>query len=145
MILPLLAEAHLAAGDPRAARETAERGLTVARERGMRMAECAAQLALGRVLVHSEGAHARGAIEAALAQASGLVCETGAERYAPFIHLERAELIRLLGDETARKRELGEAHRLFAEMGARARADWVAKELAATAGATPRIPSPNRP
>src|SRR5262249_30175191 len=125
-VMVVLAEAHLAAGDPRAARETAERALTVARERGMRMAECAAHLVLGRVLVRSEGVHARDAVESALAQASSLADETGARRYAPFIHLERAELARRLGDEIARQRELREAHRLFTEMGATARAVWVA-------------------
>jgi hypothetical protein len=40
--------------------------------------------------------------------------------------------MRLLGDETGRKRELGEAHRLFAEMGATVRVERVARELAAT-------------
>ena len=144
MILPLLAEAHLAAGAPRAARETAERALTLARERGMRMAECAAQLVVGRVLLRSEGVGAREAIDSALAEASSLVGETGAKRYAPFINLERAELARRVGDDATRQRELSEAHRLFAEMGATARAERVARELAATAGAIPRIPSTNR-
>lgn len=46
---------------------------------------------------------------------------------------------------TTRQRELSEAPRLFTEMGATARAERIAKELAATAGATPRIPSTNRP
>ena len=145
MILSLPADAHLAAGDPRAARETAERALTVARERGMQMGECAAHLALGRVLVRSEGPRAPEAAESALAQASSLVGETGAERYRPFIHLERAELARLLGDGGARQLELREAHRLFTEMGATARAERVAKDLAAGTGATPRIPTTNRP
>jgi len=145
MILSLPADAHLAAGDPRAARETAERALTVARERGMQMGECAAHLALGRVLVRSEGPRAREAAESALAQASSLAAETGAARYAPFIHLERAELARRVGDDTARQRELSEAHRLFAEMGATARAERVAQELAATTGATPESPVRKRP
>jgi tetratricopeptide (TPR) repeat protein len=131
LILAWLAEAHLTAGSTRAARETAERALTAARERGMRMAECAAHLALGRVLLRSEGTHAKGPIEADLSEASSLVVETGAERYRPFILLEQAELARLLGDEAARRRELHEAHRLFSEMGAPARAERVAKELAA--------------
>jgi tetratricopeptide (TPR) repeat protein len=143
-ILSSLADARLAAGDPRAAREAAERAVTLARERGMQMGECAAHLALGRVLVRSEGPRAPEAAESALAQASSLVAETGAARYAPFIHLERAELARRVGDDTARQRELSEAHRLLAEMGATARAERVAQELAATAGATPRIPSTNR-
>jgi class 3 adenylate cyclase/tetratricopeptide (TPR) repeat protein len=128
-ILALLAEARCALGDFRWARETAGRALAMARERGMRKLECMAHLALARVLLRDEGRHARDAIEAALAQALGLVDETGAKRYAPFIHVERAELARLDGDEAVRRRELREAHRLFTEMGARARAELVAKEL----------------
>jgi adenylate cyclase len=126
LILAMLAEAHLALGASRAAREAAEEALTMARERGIRMAECAAQLALGGVVLRTEGATARQAIEAALAQASSLADETGAERYAPRIHLDRAELARLLGDETARQRELHEARRLFEAMGARTLAQQVA-------------------
>ena len=90
--------------------------------------------------MRSEGVHARQAVESALAQASTLVNETGAARYAPFIHLERAELARRVGDDPSRQRELSEAHRLFAEMGATARAERVAQDLAATASVTPRNP-----
>jgi hypothetical protein len=92
-------------------------------------------------LVRSEEEPVREAVESALAQASSLVGETGAARYAPFIHLERAELARRLGDDTARRRELSEAHRLFVAMGATARAERVAQDLPATACVTPRIPS----
>ena len=49
--------------------------------------------------------------------------------FGPFVCLERAELARLLGDQTTRQRELREAHRLFTEMGAPIRAAEVAKEL----------------
>jgi hypothetical protein len=48
----------------------------------------------------------------------------------PFVWVERAELARLAHDETARQRELREAHRLFLEIGAPIRAEQVAKELA---------------
>jgi hypothetical protein len=47
-----------------------------------------------------------------------------------FLHVERAELARLTGDEAARERELREAHRLFMEIDAPIRAEQVAKELA---------------
>ena len=56
---------------------------------------------------------------------------TGAKSYEPFLHVERAELARLTGDERARERELREAHRLFLEIGAPIRAEQVARELAA--------------
>jgi hypothetical protein len=65
-----------------------------------------------------------------------LVEATGARALAPFIHVERAALAQLLGDEAADERELREAQRLFAEMGATVRAERVARELAA--GATSR-------
>jgi hypothetical protein len=55
---------------------------------------------------------------------------SGAKSYEPFVHVERAELARLTGDEAARGRELREAHRLFLEIGAPIRAEQVAKELA---------------
>jgi len=54
---------------------------------------------------------------------------SGVKSYEPFLHIERAELARLIGDEAARERELGEAHRLFTEIGAPIRAEEVAKEL----------------
>jgi hypothetical protein len=53
------------------------------------------------------------------------VCES----YVPFLHVERAELARLRGDEATRERELREAHRLFTEMGAPIRAEQVAQEI----------------
>jgi hypothetical protein len=55
---------------------------------------------------------------------------SGAKSYEPFLHVERAELGRLNGDEAARWGELREAHRLFLEIGAPIRAAEVAKELA---------------
>jgi hypothetical protein len=47
----------------------------------------------------------------------------------PFLHVERAELARLVGDEAQRERELREAHQLFTEIGAPVRAAEVAKEF----------------
>jgi hypothetical protein len=54
-----------------------------------------------------------------------------ASYYEPFLHVERAELARLTGDETTRQRELREAHRLFIEIGAPIRVEQVARELGA--------------
>jgi len=48
-----------------------------------------------------------------------------ARAYAPLIHVERAELARLLGDEAGYQRELREAHRLFVEMGATGHAERI--------------------
>ena len=52
-----------------------------------------------------------------------------AKSYEPVLHVERAELARLVGDEATRERELREAHRLFTEIGAPIRAAEVAKEM----------------
>jgi hypothetical protein len=72
-------------------------------------------------------------IEAALAEADAWLEMSGARSYAPFLHVERAELARLTGDEVARERELRTAHRLFVEIGAPIRAAEVAKELGSAA------------
>ena len=56
---------------------------------------------------------------------------SGAKSYEPFLHVEHAELARLIGDEPSRQRELRDAHRLFIEIGAPIRAEQVAKELGA--------------
>ena len=54
---------------------------------------------------------------------------SGARSYEPFLHVERAELARLNGDEAVREQELRDARRLFTEIGAPIRAAEVAKEL----------------
>jgi hypothetical protein len=48
----------------------------------------------------------------------------------PMVHLERAELARQSGDREDWERELQEAHRLYAEMGATGHAERLAGELA---------------
>jgi double zinc ribbon protein len=68
--------------------------------------------------------------EAALAEAGAWLEMSAAKSYAPVLHVERAKLACLIGDETARQRELREAHRLFAEMGATAHVERVVRELA---------------
>ncbi len=83
-----------------------------------------------RALRETLGLQATREIEAALAEADAWLEMSGAKSYEPFLHVERAELARLRGDEVARERELREAHRLFLEIGAPIRAEQVAKELA---------------
>jgi len=95
-----------------------------------------AHIVLARVLRCSEGIDGMTVIETALAQAQTLVAETEARSYEPFIHLERAELARLADDAAARQHELREAHRLFSEMGATARAEQVARQLNSLSTAT---------
>jgi hypothetical protein len=64
---------------------------------------------------------------------------SGAKSYEPFLHVERAELARLNGDESSLERELCEAHRLFLEIGAPIRAAQVTSGfwLGRTIGAEP--------
>jgi hypothetical protein len=81
------------------------------------------------VLVARDGARAAGEVEAILSEVEQLIAETGARIYLPDVHLARAELARVAGDEVARQRELREAHRLFTEMGATGHAARLAKEL----------------
>jgi class 3 adenylate cyclase/tetratricopeptide (TPR) repeat protein len=129
--LTALAEAYLGRGDVARARAVAEEAVALARQLGTPVFELRGQLTLARCLRRAGGASAGAAIEAALDRALTLARETGARRYEPVIHLERAELAGLTGDEPARRRELREAHRLFLEMGATARAEQAAKELGA--------------
>jgi hypothetical protein len=86
---------------------------------------------LARVLLASSGAAARAAVEAALGAAQAQVDRSGERMHQPHIHLARADLAAALGDAAGRQRELGEAQRLFTEMGAPIRAAQVARELAA--------------
>jgi class 3 adenylate cyclase/tetratricopeptide (TPR) repeat protein len=123
-----LAEALLGAGELARARAAADEAVALAERFHMRPTECQARIIRARVQLH-DGPAARTDVEADLARVTTLVEETGARVWMPFIHVERAALAQLMGDETARQRELREAHRLFTEMGATGHAVRVAKEL----------------
>jgi len=129
--LATLASAHLGRGDVMRAQALAGEAAALARNQGTLLFLCAANLLRARALVARDGARATGDVEAILAEAERLVARTGARLHLPDIHLARAELARLAGDEAASRRELSEAHRLFIEMGATLRAEQVARELAA--------------
>jgi adenylate cyclase len=115
-VLADLARAVAALGDCGRARELADEAVSTAHEQ--HIAAVVARLARAHVQRLSDGAHAAAAIEADLQRAMAVVEQTEARVYAPLIHVERAELARLLGDEATYQRELREAHRLFVEMGA---------------------------
>jgi tetratricopeptide (TPR) repeat protein len=117
-LLAGIALAHLGLGDPAGARRTAEHAITVARQRGTLAPECSAHLALAQILTQTEGASAAAAIETALREGERLIAETGAHSYEPLLREERARLAAALGDAAGRERALGEARRLFTEMGA---------------------------
>jgi hypothetical protein len=129
-VLAVVAAAYVGLGDGAKALVLAEEGIAVCRRRGTRLWEFSALLTRMRALRATRGVDATNDIEATLAEADAWLEMSGAKSYEPFLHVERAELARLTGDERARERELREAHRLFLEMGAPIRAAEVAKELA---------------
>jgi hypothetical protein len=129
-VLAVMAAAHLGLGDGAKALPLAEEGIAVCRRRGARFWEFRALLTRMRALRETQGLQAKSEIETALAEADAWIKMSGAKSYEPFVHVERAELARLIGDEATRERGLREAHRLFTEMGAPVRAEQVARELA---------------
>jgi tetratricopeptide (TPR) repeat protein len=128
-VLGTMAAAHLGLGDRAKALALAEEAIAFSRRRGARLREFWALLTRSRALREARGIQAMSEIEAALAEAHAWLEMSGAKSYEPFLHAERAELARLNGDDTARQRELREAHRLFLEIGAPIRAAEVAREL----------------
>jgi tetratricopeptide (TPR) repeat protein len=131
--LCFLAEAKLGQGDPRAALELADEALADARQSGGRLFEMDALLTRARALLGSEGASCAAEVERTLAEASALIDETEARCREPIVHEISAELARLRGDKATCERELGEAHRLFVEMGATGHAERIAPLLAESA------------
>jgi hypothetical protein len=129
-VLAVMAAAHLGLGDRARALMLADEAIAVCRRCGARFWEFSALLTRMRALRETQGIQATSEIEAALAEAGAWLEMSGAKSYEPFLWVERAELARLNGDDTARRRELREAHRLFLEIGAPIRAEQVAKELA---------------
>jgi class 3 adenylate cyclase/tetratricopeptide (TPR) repeat protein len=129
LLLAILAEAELGAGEPERARRTASEAIETAERRGTSLQELFARLALAKVLLAAGDASEAEAIASQLERALTLVERTGARTLKPFIGVEFARLARLRGDEMKRERELREAHRLFLEIGAPIRAEQVAKEL----------------
>jgi class 3 adenylate cyclase/tetratricopeptide (TPR) repeat protein len=128
-ILAAMAVAHLGLGDHEKALALAKEAMEVSRRRGARIWEFPALLTRTRALRETHGLRARQDIEATFTEAAAWLEMSGAKSYEPFLHVERAELAKLTGDQSTRERELLEAHRLFTEIGAPIRAAEVAKEL----------------
>jgi hypothetical protein len=124
-----LAVAYADLGQAERAQETVERGVEIVRERSFPVGIAIALTMKSRVLQKTQGAAASEAIESALAEAEALVQRTGISSWQPFIHVERAELARLRGDEERGARELGEAHRLFTKMKATGHMERLAREI----------------
>jgi adenylate cyclase len=124
-----MAAAHFGLGEYRRALALAEEAIAESQLRGTRLWEFSAQLIRMRALREIRGIEAQKEIKASLAEAAAWLEMSGAKSYEPFLHVERAELARLTGDDSTRERELREARRLFTEIGAPIRAAEVAKEL----------------
>jgi len=82
-------------------------------------------------LLALDGAHARDAVQAALAHVLEAARERGSEAFEPFALRLRARLARRLGDAAAAERDLSDARRLFEALGAPLRAAECEAELAA--------------
>jgi hypothetical protein len=123
-----LARARLGADDHDRARAAAREALALcARFPEVRSPGLTAGAAAAHVLLRTDGASAEAL--GALAQAEALAAAIPDRFFEASLRLERAEVARLRGDESERKRLLFEAERLFTEMGATARAEQMAKEL----------------
>jgi tetratricopeptide (TPR) repeat protein len=121
--------AHFGLGDYRHALALAEEAIAESQLRGTRLWEFSAQLIRMRALREIRGVEAQKEIKVSLAEAEAWLEMSGAKSYEPFLHVEHAELARLMGDEATRESELRYAHRLFIEIGAPIRATEVAREL----------------
>jgi hypothetical protein len=97
-----MAAAHLGLGDRSKALALADEAIEVCRRRGTRLWEFSALLNRMRALGEIQGVQATRDIEAALAEADAWLEMSGAKSYEPFLHVERAELARLMGDEATR-------------------------------------------
>lgn len=121
--LTVLARALLARGDPVQARTAAEQAIDRALQGGLRLHEVPAQVTLAHILIATEGLRSRARIESVLDEARGVIEQTGAVVEEPLVRIELAELARLAGDEDTAEREIAEAARLLAKMGAGERSE----------------------
>jgi tetratricopeptide (TPR) repeat protein len=123
------ARALFGAEEVERALDVSAEGIAVAKRQGQPLHQCEATIVHVRCLRALVGADARQTIETLLEEVSQLIEQTGAERWRPHVHVERGELYRLTEDTDAANRELAEAHRLFAEMGATGHAESVAAKI----------------
>ena len=128
-IVSSLARAQLGMGELGLARTTAEEAVRIGLERGTPVFEAEAQLVRAEALRATEGNGLRPEIERSLHRCSELIEQTGARLYTPQVYEQRAAMDILTGDDAARERHLGKAHRLYTEMGATGHAERLEKEL----------------
>ena len=119
----------LGRGELDRAEQEAHSAVTVARTQHCRYDEARANIALAHTQFRRADAAALARAEQALARAQELIDEIGARVFQPEVHECRAHLARLRGDALAARREIEAARRLYAEMGATAQVQRLAKEL----------------
>jgi ATP/maltotriose-dependent transcriptional regulator MalT len=127
--LATLASAHLGRGDVTRAQTLGNEAAVLARCQSHPVFQCAANLVRARAFIARDGARAAGEVEAILSETEQLIAETGTKIRLPEVHLVRAELARLTGDQVSRERHLREARRLYDEMGATGHAKRLAAEM----------------
>jgi hypothetical protein len=123
-----LAQALLGRGELDRAEQEAETAVSVARAQHSRCDEVAANLALARTQFRRADVAALARAEQALGRAQELIDEVSARLYQPDVHECRAHLARLRGDQRTAEREIEQARRCYAEMGATAQMARLADE-----------------
>ena len=111
------------------AEEEARAAIEGAHAKHCRPDEVRAHLALARTQLRRADGAALARAEQALVRAQELIEEIGARAFQPEVHECRAHLARLRGDAVAAQREIVAARRLYAEMGASAQVERLAKEI----------------
>jgi len=132
-----LVTALLGLGDLDKAEQEAHTAVTVARTQHCRYDEVRAQLALAHTQLRRADAAALARAEQALVRAQALIDETDARAFQPEVHECRGHVARLRGDAPAAQREIEEARRLYAEMGAIAQAERLAEAAGSASSAAP--------
>jgi tetratricopeptide (TPR) repeat protein len=124
-----MAAAQLGSGDWRGALETADEALAIAERRQTPGVVPASEMVRARAWLAGRGPDAPARADEALARAERCALELEARSYLPRIHEVRAEVAAARDDAAARERALGEAERLFREIGWPQRADRAARAL----------------
>ncbi len=125
-----LAQALLGRGELDRAEQEAQRAVVVAQALHSRYDGAYANLSLARIQLRRADEAAPVRAEQSLVRAQELIDETGGRALQPEVHERRAHLARRRGDAPAAQREIAEARRLYAEMGATAQVARLAQELA---------------
>jgi class 3 adenylate cyclase/tetratricopeptide (TPR) repeat protein len=129
-LLTSLAQAHLGVGDDARALYYAEEILSRTSSQDLRIFELNARLIMVRAMLDSHAREDADAIQSGLATVFDLVEKTNALAYRPTVHLLLAQIAQLADDPERRALQLGQAHRLYSEMGARGHARSIAVQLA---------------